>query len=146
MYQKNEKLPLKRISHIGIAVHSIDDALSFYRDTLGLSLEKIETVSSEKVRVAFLPIGETRIELIEPTDASSTVHKFLKKRGEGIHHIALETDHIYEHLAYLQSENVKLIHDQPKDGAGETKVAFIHPKEANSVLIELVDETKKGDL
>ncbi|HLS67378.1 MAG TPA: methylmalonyl-CoA epimerase [Pseudogracilibacillus sp.] len=145
MEQEKKKQPIKKIAHIGIAVHSLDEALPFYRDHLGLTLEKIETVTSEKVRVAFLSVGESTIELIEPIDETSTVYSFLQKRGEGIHHLALQTDDIRKQLASLKERDVKLVHEEPVRGALQTEIAFIHPKAGNNVLIELVERQKEDD-
>lgn len=130
---------LKKIAHIGIAVNSIESTLPFYTDQLGLSLEKTEIIESELVKVAFLKIGETRIELLEPLNADSTIYQFIQKKGEGIHHIALEVDHIETRLSSLKKNGVRLIHEQPKIGANEAKIAFIHPKASNGVLFELCE-------
>lgn len=132
--------PPKKIAHIGIAVESIEKALTFYTSTLGLSLERIEEVESEAVKVAFLAIGETRIELLEPLNESSAVRKFLNQRGEGIHHIALEVDNIQERLNTMKAKGIKLIHEEAKTGAHNSQVAFIHPKAAHGVLFELVEQ------
>lgn len=127
----------KKIAHIGIAVKSIDNVLSFYMDTLGLSLENVGNVASEGVKVAFLKAGESRIELLEPLIESSPIHQFINKKGEGIHHIALEVDDIDERLRKYRSEGIKLINDKSKTGANNNQIAFIHPKAANGVLFEL---------
>lgn len=145
MEQEKKEQTIKKIAHIGIAVHSLAEALPFYRDCLGLTLEKIETVTSEKVRVAFLSIGESTIELIEPIDETSTVYSFLQKRGEGIHHLALETADIRKQLTSLKEQDVKLVHEEPVRGALHTEVAFIHPKASHNVLIELVERQKEDD-
>jgi len=127
----------EKIAHIGIAVNSIEESLPFYTDQLGLSLEKIEKVESEQVKVAFIQIGESRIELLEPLSEKSAIHSFLEKKGEGIHHIALEVDNIEERLKHLNLNNVKLINEQPKEGANNAQIAFIHPKSTHGVLLEL---------
>lgn len=129
--------PPKKIAHIGIAVQKIDDAVSFYTDTLGLELEGVATVESEAVKVAFLRIGDSRIELLEPLNDKSSIHGFLDKKGEGIHHFALEVDNIKERLNKMKSEGISLINDVPKQGAHNSQIAFIHPKSANGVLFEL---------
>lgn len=140
----HEKLePPKKISHIGIAVHRLDDALPFYTDTLGLSLEGVEEVSSENVKVAFLRIGETRFELLEPLSDSSSIQDFLDKRGEGVHHIALEVEEIDLRIKQLQAEGIRLINQEAKPGAHDTNIAFIHPSSANRVLYELCEPRGK---
>ncbi|MBA2173673.1 methylmalonyl-CoA epimerase [Halobacillus locisalis] len=127
----------KKIAHIGIAVESIDLSLPFYQHTLGLSLEAVEEVESEQVKVAFLKIGETMFELLEPLSESSPIQSFLTKKGPGVHHIALEVDDIHKRLEQYQSQGIKLIHETPKDGAHDSQIAFLHPKAANGVLFEL---------
>lgn len=131
--------PPKKISHIGIAVHQLEDALPFYTDTLGLSLEGVEEVTSENVKVAFLRIGETRLELLEPLSDSSSIRDFLNKRGEGIHHIALEVEEIDLRIKQLQAEGIRLINQEAKPGAHNTNIAFIHPSSTNRVLYELCE-------
>lgn len=135
--ESNSENPPKRIAHIGIAVSNIDQALFFYTDTLGLELEGVEEVGSEAVKVAFLKIGESRIELLEPLNGSSVIKQFLDKNGEGIHHIALEVDDIDTRLNKLKTDGISLIDDQPKQGAHNSSIAFIHPKAANGVLFEM---------
>lgn len=127
----------KKIAHIGIAVHNIDDSLSFYKDLLGLTLENIEEVKSEQVKVAFLKIGESRIELLEPISQESPIAKYLEKKGEGIHHIALEVNDIDKRLHHLKTEGIRLINEQPKKGSNNSQIAFLHPKSTNGVLVEL---------
>ena len=127
-----------KIDHIGIATDGIDQAASFYRDSLGLSIEEIEEVPSQKVRVAMLPVGESRIELLEPTSEDSPISKFLAKRGPGIHHIAVQVDDIEAALRDLKAKGARLIDEQPRTGAGGCLVAFIHPSSTGGVLLELV--------
>lgn len=127
----------EKIAHIGIAVHSIEQSLPFYTDQLGLTLEKVEEVESEQVKVAFIQIGESRIELLEPLSEQSAIHKFLEKKGEGIHHIALEVDNIEKRLEQLKLNEVRLINEEPKSGANNAQIAFIHPKSTHGVLLEL---------
>lgn len=138
--------PPKRINHIGIAVNRLEDALPFYTDVLGLSVDAIEEIESEGVKIAFLKIGETRIELLEPLHEQSPIKKFLEKRGEGIHHIALEVDDIEERLAQMKRKGIQLVNEEPKEGAKKSKIAFIHPKAANGVLVELCEQTGGGDV
>ncbi|PAV29573.1 methylmalonyl-CoA epimerase [Virgibacillus profundi] len=127
----------KKIAHIGIAVKSLDQALTFYTDLLGLELEGVEKVESEGVKVAFLKIGESRIELLEGLNESSPIQSFIEKKGEGIHHIALEVDDIESRLKKLKTEGIQLINNEAKQGAHNSQIAFIHPKAANGVLVEL---------
>ena len=130
---------LRKINHIGIAVKSIERAKSVF-ELLGVKVEGEEVVEDQKVRVAFIPVGESRIELLEPTSEDSPVAKFLEKRGEGIHHIAFQVDNISEALDKLKKEGIKLIDEKPRKGAHGTLIAFIHPKSTNGVLIELCQE------
>ena len=127
---------LKNIDHLGIAVKSIEKARNFYENVLGLSCENIEEVESQKVRTAFFKIGETHIELLEPTADDSPIAKFIESRGEGIHHISYKTDDIDEQLARAAGEGCKLIHEKPIMGAGGKQVAFLHPKSSHGVLTE----------
>ena len=131
-----------KINHLGIATKGIDEALKFWGDALGLENVHTEIVEEQKVRVAMLPIGESRIELLEPTSEDSPISKFLEKRGGGIHHIAVEVDDIESALAKLKSQGMRLIDETPRIGAEGCRVAFVHPSAANGVLLELV-ETKK---
>jgi len=127
----------KKIAHIGIAVSSIEESIPFYQNQLGLTLEGIESVESEKVRVAFLRIGETRIELLESTSSDGPIASFIAKRGQGIHHIAFEVENVSERLAQLKQNGVQLIHETPKEGAHGALIGFIHPKATGGVLMEL---------
>lgn len=128
-----------KINHLGIATRSIDDALAFWSDSLGLENIHTETVDDQKVRVAMLPIGESRIELLEPTAEDSPISKFLEKRGGGgIHHIAVEVSDINAALDRLRSQGMRLIDETPRIGAEGCLVAFVHPSSANGVLLELV--------
>lgn len=129
--------PPSKIAHIGIAVKSIADALPFYTGQLGLPLLGTEEVQSEQVKVAFLAIGESRIELLEPLSDQSPIAKFIEKRGEGIHHLALDVDDVEARLTQLRENGVPLIHDTAKEGAHGAQIAFLHPKAAHGVLFEL---------
>jgi methylmalonyl-CoA epimerase len=131
-----------KINHLGIATNGIDEALKFWQDALGLENVHTETVQDQKVRVAMLPIGESRIELLEPTSEDSPISKFLEKRGGGIHHIAVEVDDIEAALAKLKAQGMRLIDEEPRIGAEDCLVAFVHPASANGVLLELV-QTKR---
>lgn len=129
-----------KISHLGIATKGIDEALKFWQDALGLEQTHTETVEDQKVRVAMLPIGETRIELLEPTSPDSPISKFLEKRGGGLHHIAVEVENIEAALAQLKANGARLIDEKPRIGADDCLVAFVHPASAGGVLLELVQE------
>jgi methylmalonyl-CoA/ethylmalonyl-CoA epimerase len=128
-----------KIDHIGIATNGIEEAAAAYHDVLGIQVTETEEVSGQQVRVAMLPIGESRIELLEATSADSPISKFLAKRGPGIHHIALRVEDIRARLADLKSKGARLIDEEPRTGAGGCLVAFIHPSSTGGVLIELVE-------
>jgi len=130
---------MNRIDHIGIATNGIEEAASFYRESLGLGVDEIEEVASQKVRVAMLPIGESRIELLEATSDDSPISKFLAKRGPGVHHVAFNVPDIRAALAELKTKGTRLIDEEPRTGAGGCLVAFIHPSSTGGVLIELVE-------
>jgi len=130
-----------RIEHIGIATPRIDEALKFWRDALGLQVVNVEEVAEQGVRVAMLPVGEPRVELLEPTSEASPIAKFLAKRGAGIHHIAVRVDDIRATLRRLQEQGARLIDESPRVGAGGCLVAFVHPSAAGGVLLELVEHT-----
>ncbi|WP_456326148.1 methylmalonyl-CoA epimerase [Palaeococcus sp. (in: euryarchaeotes)] len=127
---------IKRIDHVGIAVKNLDEAIKVW-ESLGLNVEEIEEVPEQKVRTAIFHVGESRIELLEGTSEDSPISKFITKRGEGIHHIALGVDDIEEHLKKLEEQGFRLIDKQPRNGAGGAKIAFVHPKSVNGVLLEL---------
>jgi len=127
----------KKINHIGVAVNSIENSVPFYRDILGMTYEGSEEVAEQQVRVAFLGVGESRIELLEPTSPDSPVAGFLGKNGEGIHHIAYEVPDLERALADLQAAGVRLIDQNPRNGAHGARIAFLHPKATGGVLTEL---------
>lgn len=131
-----------KINHLGIATKGIEEALKFWEDALGLENVHTEIVEEQKVRVAMLPIGETRIELLEPTAEDSPISKFLEKRGGGIHHIAIEVDDIHQALEKLRANGVRLIDEKPRVGAEGCLIAFVHPSSTNGVLLELVQKEK----
>ncbi len=131
-----------KINHLGIATKGIDEALKFWSDALGLENVHTEIVEDQKVRVAMLPIGESRIELLEPTNDDSPISKFLEKRGGGIHHIAVEVDDIEASLAKLKSQGMRLIDEKPRIGAEGCLVAFVHPTTTGGVLLELVQTSE----
>jgi methylmalonyl-CoA/ethylmalonyl-CoA epimerase len=130
------------IEHIGIAVISLETAISFYEKLLGLKCYKIEEVPAQKVRTAFFQIGQTKIELLESTDPEGPIGKFIEKKGEGIHHIAFAVDKIEETLAGIEKSGVKLIDQIPKKGAEGLDVAFLHPRSTHGVLIEICGNKK----
>jgi methylmalonyl-CoA epimerase len=130
---------IKGIDHIGIAVTSIDEAKKFWVDTLGLKYLRTESVPEQQVRVAILAAGEATVELLEPTSAESPVQKFLDKRGEGLHHLTFATNELTEHLQALKVANIGLIDEEPRIGVGGAQIAFIHPRSAHGVLIELCE-------
>ncbi len=127
---------IRKISHVGIATHSIAVLSEFYK-TLGLEIESTEIVEDQKVQVALIKVGESSIELIEATEEDSVVARFLEKRGEGIHHIAIEVENLQDHLDRLKEKNVKLIDKSPRLGAQGRLIAFIHPESTGGVLVEL---------
>lgn len=127
-----------KINHLGIATKGIDEALKFWEDALGLENVHTEVVEDQKVRVAMLPIGESRVELLEPTSDDSPISKFLEKRGGGIHHIAVEVEDINASLARLKENGARLIDETPRIGAEGCLVAFVHPAASGGVLLELV--------
>jgi len=129
-----------KINHLGIATKGIDEALKFWRDALGLESVHTETVEDQKVRVAMLPIGDTRIELLEATSADSPIAKFLEKRGGGVHHIAVEVENIEDALVKLKKEGARLIDEKPRVGAEGCLIAFVHPSSSNGVLLELIQK------
>ena len=131
-----------KIDHIGIAVKSLAEAVKVYQDAIGLSVSGYDEVDDQGVRVAMLSIGESRIELLEPTRADSPIEKFMSKRGEGIHHIAVRVDDIEEALERLKAAGARLIDSAPRRGAHDTRVAFIHPSSTHGVLLELVEHGK----
>jgi methylmalonyl-CoA/ethylmalonyl-CoA epimerase len=128
-----------KIDHIGIATRGIEEIASIYCDALGLSVAETEEVPSQKVRVAMLPVGESRLELLEATSADSPISKFLAKRGPGVHHVAFNVPDIRAALAELKARGTRLIDEEPRAGAGGCLVAFVHPSSTGGVLIELVE-------
>jgi methylmalonyl-CoA/ethylmalonyl-CoA epimerase len=127
------------LEHIGIAVNSIDQALTLYEKLLGLKPEKIMKSSKHKIRAAFLKVGATEIELLEPLDEESPIGKFLKKRGQGIHHVAFRVENIETKIEQLKRQGVIMIDEKPRAGIGGGKIAFLHPKSTGNVLIELCE-------
>lgn len=125
-----------KIDHIGIAVNSLEDAMKLYSDMLGLQAEEVE---AQKIKVAMISVGENKIELLEPTDSSSVIARYIEKKGEGMHHLALEVSNIEDTLKTLKEKGVPLIDSEPRTGVKGTRVAFLDPKGTQRVLIELVE-------
>jgi methylmalonyl-CoA epimerase len=134
---------IKNIDHIGIAVNNIQESLSFWQASLGIEPQGTEEVPQQKLRTAFLPVGDTEIELLESTSPDSSVAKFLEKHGEGLHHIAIRVDDIDAALAELKAKGVKLIDETPRNGAGGSRIAFVHPRSTHGVLLELCERKEK---
>lgn len=134
---------LSYIEHIGIAVSDLDTSIDFYERVFGLRCYKIEEVTDQKVRTAFFMVGQTKIELLESTDPEGPIGKFVEKRGEGIHHIAFAVDNIEDQLKSAENMGVRLIDSIPRKGAEGLDIAFIHPKSANGVLIEICEAPEK---
>ncbi len=132
-------MELTHIDHIGIAVKNIEEQLPYYEGVLGLKCYNIETVEDQKVKTAFFKIGQTKIELLEPTCEESTIAKFIEKRGEGIHHIAYSTNNVNEALKEMEEKGVKLIDQKARPGAEGLNIAFLHPKSTGSVLTEICE-------
>lgn len=128
-----------KLEHIGIAVRSLEQALKFYQDTLGMRVAGVETLPAEKVRVALLPLAETRLELLEPTANDSPIAQFIAKRGEGIHHIALQVEKLDAHLRQLEAAGVRILPGKAEYGASGHRYAFLHPSSCGGVLVELVE-------
>ncbi len=128
---------LHNVNHIGIAVQSLEDSIGFYRDALAMPLKGIEEIAGQKVRVAMLQVGESKIELLEPTSADSPIARFLEKNGPGIHHIAYEVADIEAAIAQLTQSGVRMIDESPRAGAHDSRIAFLHPKSSGGVLTEL---------
>ena len=127
------------INHIGIAVRSIEAQRPFYEGTLGAVYEGIEEVPDQKVRVGFFRVGDVRLELLEPSEPSSTIASFLEKKGEGLHHVAYTVDDLESRIAELKQSGVRMIDNTPRPGAHHMRIAFLHPKSSNSILTELCE-------
>ena len=130
-------MDISHIEHIGIAVKSIADSLPYYENVLGLKCYNIEEVADQKVKTAFFKVGQTKIELLEPTSEDSTIAKFIENRGEGVHHIAFAVSNVADALAEVEAKGVRLIDQAPRNGAEGLSIAFLHPKSTCSVLTEL---------
>ena len=130
---------INKIDHLGIAVKDMEAALKFYEGALGLTSTKTEVVEEQKVKVAFIPVGDTKEELLESTSPDGPVAKYIEKNGEGVQHIAFKVDNIEETLKQLKAQGVRLIDEKPRMGAGGAKIAFIHPKATFGTLIEICE-------
>jgi len=128
---------VNKVDHIGIAVKNLDDAVNFYENILGLKVSGIEIVQEQKVKVAFLPVGDSEVELLESTDEDGAIAKFIAKNGEGVQHIAYRVDDIEAAIAEMKEKGIRMIDEKPRYGAGGAKIAFCHPKSTFGVLIEL---------
>ncbi len=133
---------IKKIDHIGIAVKSIEKASELFSNILGLKVAEEELVEEQKVKVAFLPLGDSELELLESTSPDGSIARFIEKKGEGIQHIAFRVDNIEKVLEKLKEEKVRLIDEKPRYGAGGAKIAFLHPKSTNGILIELSERNE----
>lgn len=134
---------ISHIEHLGIAVKSIEESLPYYEGVLGLKCYNIEVVEDQKVKTAFFKVGQTKIELLEPTSPDSTIAKFIEKKGEGIHHIAFSVDSVADALAEVESKGVQLIDKAPRAGAEGLNIAFLHPKSTCGVLTEFCEDPNK---
>jgi methylmalonyl-CoA/ethylmalonyl-CoA epimerase len=132
-------MKILKIDHLGIAVNSIEDGKNFWTDALGLEFEGSETVEEQKVTTAFFPVGESEVELLESTAPDGPIAKFLDKKGPGIHHVAFRVENVEEALAELKEKGIRLIDEKPRMGAGGAKIAFLHPKATNGILVELCE-------
>lgn len=130
-------MKILKIDHLGIAVESIDRGKAFWSGVLGLDCEGVETVAEQKVTTAFFPVGESEVELLESTAPDGPVAKYIEKRGQGIQHVAFRVENIDQALAELKAKGIQLIDQTPRIGAGGAKIAFLHPKATNGVLVEL---------
>ncbi|MCT4633308.1 MAG: methylmalonyl-CoA epimerase [Firmicutes bacterium] len=126
-----------KVDHIGIAVKNLDETLKFYTEVLGLELGGTELVEDQKVKVAFLPLGDTEVELLESTSPDGPIAKYIEKNGEGIQHIAFKVDNIEEAIKHMEDKGMRMIDQEPRYGAGGAKIAFVHPKSSHRVLVEL---------
>ncbi len=132
-------MKLLKVDHIGVAVNSIEQARKFWSDVLGLPYEGDETVEEQKVKTAFLPVGESEVELLESTQPDGPIAKYIEKKGQGIQHVAFRVDNVDNALAELKGKGIRLIDETPRKGAGGAKIAFLHPKDTGGVLVELCE-------
>lgn len=130
---------VNKVDHIGVAVKNLDETLKFYEDILGMKCHGTETIEEQKVKVAFLPIGDTEVELLESTEEDGPIAKYIEKRGEGIQHIAFRVDDIEKAIAEMKEKGMRMIDEKPRYGAGGAKIAFVHPKSTHGILLELCE-------
>lgn len=130
---------VKKMDHIGIAVKNLEETLKFYEEVLGIKCNSTEVVEEQKVKVAFLPIGDTEVELLESMEEDGPVAKFIEKKGEGVQHIAYRVDNIEKAIEELKGKGIRMVDEKPRYGAGGAKIAFLHPKSTFGVLIELCE-------
>lgn len=142
MSSRKQDVAPGRLDHVGVAVRSLEEALAPYEKGLGLTVVDIEELPTEKVRVAFLPMGDTRLEFLEPTGDDSPIARFLQRRGEGIHHLCFQVEDLEATLERLRKAGVELVDEKPRAGAGGSRVAFIHPRGMAGVLVELVEKER----
>ncbi len=133
---------VEKISHIGIAVESLDEQINYYKDILGLKFGGTEIIEDQKVKVAFFEVGDTRIELLEATDEESPIAKYIAKKGQGVHHIAYQVNDCQLAINEMDEKGLRLIDTEPRDGAGGHKIAFLHPRSTFGILTELTEEHK----
>ncbi|HHX03882.1 MAG TPA: methylmalonyl-CoA epimerase [Tissierellia bacterium] len=126
-----------KLDHIGIAVKDLDEALPFWQEVMGLELVGTEVVEEQKVKVAFLPVGDTEIELLESTAEDGPIARFIERNGEGIQHLAFRVENIEEGIAFMKEKGMRMIDEKPRYGAGGAKIAFLHPKSSKGILVEL---------
>lgn len=131
---------MRKIEHLGIAVSNLEESIELYEKLLNTTCYKIEEVASEFVKTAFFKIGESKIELVAATDPSSTIGKYIEKRGQGIHHVAFDVENIEEEIERLEAEGFQMIQRTPKNGADNKLIAFLHPKSSGGMLVELCQE------
>lgn len=130
---------VKKMDHIGIAVKNLEETLKFYEEVLGIKCVSTEVVEEQKVKVAFLPIGDTEVELLESMEEDGPVAKFIEKKGEGVQHIAYRVDNIEKAIEELKGKGIRMVDEKPRYGAGGARIAFLHPKSTFGVLIELCE-------
>lgn len=131
-----------KVDHIGVAVKNLEETLKFYQDVLGLDLHGTEIVEEQKVKVAFLPVGDTEVELLESTEEDGPIARYIEKKGEGMQHIAFKVDNIEKAIEEMKSKGVRMIDETPRYGAGGAKIAFCHPKSTHGVLVELCERNE----
>jgi methylmalonyl-CoA/ethylmalonyl-CoA epimerase len=143
--KESNMAPVKSVNHIGIAVRSIDDQRAYYEGTLGAVFEGIEVVADQRVRVGFFRVGDVRLELLEPTDPTSTIAVFLEKKGEGLHHIAYTVAGLEDRIAELKQSGIRMVDDAPRAGAHHMRIAFLHPKSTHGILTELCEPAERHE-